>query len=159
MSNPYENEYLLPIPEIRRMLLTYRVAGRKFGGAAAMNKNKISLYDIHKETKVKREMLNWIMDDGVPSPGCKASFGPVLQRRLSRFLIRAACGMIEKRDGQIIYNPEPTKPMPVVRRVSLSLVGPPKMMAGVQMEKPRSMPKFIDLFKTAPTINLPKGLR
>ena len=66
--------------------------------------------------------------------------------------------MVIKRDGKVIYLDEPTKPMPIVRRVKLGVTGP-MLTRGVQLEAPKALPKFLDVFKRAPTIQLPKGLR
>jgi hypothetical protein len=155
MTNPYEAEFgILPIEEMRRMLRPYRrpkILGPKYP-------NEITLNDITKLTKIHRTQVRAILDNKPPHPSCKCTFGKTLRRRLSRFLLRAACGMIEKKDGKFIYHNEPTKPMPVVRRIALGVDGP-KMLPGKQAEVPRSMPKFVDLFRVAPTINLPKGLR
>ena len=120
--------------------------------------NGITLNDITKLTKVHRTQVRAIMDNKLPPPKCKCTFGKTLRRRLSRFLIRAECGMIEKKDGVFIYHTEPTKPMPVVRRVSLGVDGP-KMLPGKQLEAPRLMPKFVDVFRSATKVTLPKGLR
>jgi hypothetical protein len=155
MNNPYADEYpILPIEEMRRMLRPYRrpkIIGPKYP-------NDITLNDITKITKVHRTQVRAILDNKTPPPCCKCTFGKTLRRRLSRFLIKAACGMIEKKDGVFIYHNEPTKPMPIVRRVALGVDGP-KMLPGKQMEAPRTMPKFLDLFRVAPRITLPKGLR
>lgn len=156
MTTPYSEEFdMLPMEEIRRLLLRHRKP-RKL---ANVYQNEITFYDIEREVAISRTALRWMMDgkDFHQLRNTKY-FGKRRQTRLSRWLIKEACGMIVKRDGKIIHLNEPTRPMPVVRRVSLGLTGP-TLTKGVQIAEPRAMPKFMDIFKVAPTIQLPKGLR
>lgn len=158
MTTPYSEEFdMLPMEEIRRLLLRHRKP-RPIGGNLRYE-NEITFVDIEREVAISRTALRWMMD-GKDFRKLKntAYFGKKRQTRLSRWLIKEACGMIVKRDGKIVHLNEPTRPMPIVRRVSLGLTGP-TLTKGVQIAEPRAMPKFMDIFKVAPTIQLPKGLR
>jgi hypothetical protein len=148
MSSEYDNQFqLIPAEDLRRMLAEF------VGTKLKLSPNKISAFDIHKECRVERTHLRHIINNTVDKKNRK--LGPKLHRRLSTFMIRVQCGMIEKVDGVIIYHKEPTKPMPIVRKVALGLDGP-KMMTGRQLDKPKLMPDFSDVFRVKPTIKLPK---
>ena len=159
MSNPYAEDYpILPMHEIRRMLLQYR--RHKKDCCFAKAANIITILDISREAIVHRMVLMRIMDGKDPIDAkMHLRFGEKIQRRLSRWLIKAECGMIIKKDGVVSYLSEPTKPMPVVRRVHLSLVSGARMTKAEQIQAPGRMPSFLDIFARAPTIQLPRGLR
>jgi hypothetical protein len=157
-KTPYSDEFdPLPMDEIGRLLRQFRT-GRK-GGSMKRYSNVITIADIERETKLHHTALQCIMENR-PLPQNKDTkyFGRKRRQKLSRWLLKASCGMIVKRDGKIVYLEEPTKPMPVVRRVSLGLGGP-TLTTGTQHETPRLMPRFSDLFKVPKIIQLPKGLK
>jgi len=151
MMTEYDDQFqLIPVDDLRRML------AECVGTKLKLSPDKISAYDIHKECRVHRTHLRYIINNKSDNTVWgKTKLGPKLHRRLSTFMIRVQCGMIEKVDGKIIYHKEPTKPMPIVRKVALGLDGP-KLLIGRQMDKPRLMPDFKDIFRVKPTINLPK---
>jgi hypothetical protein len=49
--------------------------------------------------------------------------------------------------------------MPVVRRVALGGLSGPVLTRPEQRATPRLMPTFDDVFRRAPTIQLPRGLK
>lgn len=156
-KTPYSEDFdPLPMEELARMLRMHRMVFRK--GAKGW-KEKISVNDIAKEVKVHHHALACIMQGKeMPTKHPGDRIGKRRLQRLSRFLLKAACGMIVKRDGVILYLDAPTKPMPIVRRVELGGLTGPVLSKPVQHAAPRSMPKFMEIFRAAPTIRLPKGL-
>ena len=157
-KTPYSDEFdPLPMEEIGRLLRAYK--HKLVGGKHDRWANIMTMTDVERETKIHHLALV-AMADNRPLPKIKdvAFFGRKRKQKLSRWLVKAACGMIVKRDGKVVYLDEPTKPMPIVRRVNLGVSGP-TLTAGTQLETPRLMPRFMDLFKVAPTIQLPKGIR
>ena len=150
MTNPYEDQFqILPIEEIRRLLPKYRLKVGRTG-----NENKIGMWDISREVRVNRTKLRSIMNNTKMTKGHRYDgVGPILLRRLSQFLIRAECGMIEKIDGKIVYHSEPTRPMPIVHKVSLGINGP-KLLCVRQISLPKTLPSFGDMFRVPKTIDL-----
>lgn len=158
-KTPYSDDYdPLSMEEMGRLLRPYSRLPRGTGFGPKYP-NQIAMLDVERETKIHHLALLAIAENKpLPKIHDVKYFGRKRRQKLSRWLVKAACGMIVKRDGKILYLDEPTKPMPVVRRVTLGLNGP-TLTKGEQMAKPEKMPNFLDVFKSAPTIQLPRGLR
>lgn len=159
MTTPYSDDFdPLPMEEIGRMLRAYRSPNK--GGQHDRYHDKITMNDVEKEVRIHHLALV-AMSEGRPLPKIKdvSYFGRKRKQKLSRWLVKAACGMIVKREGKIIYLQEPTKPMPIVRRVAIGGLSGPVLTRPEQLAAPKAMPSFMDIFRCAPTIQLPKGLR
>ena len=127
--NPYADDYpLLSDDQLRLLLVPLRTKQSEcaFGSGGAF-KNKVTFVDISRETGVRKESLHRLLKGrSVKREADNHRFGSmsVINRRaLSRFLLLVSCGMIQKVDGKIVRLSEPTKPMPVIRRVTLGLDG------------------------------------
>jgi len=151
MSTEYDDQFpLMAVEDLRRGLLALK------GQWQQNTPNKITLYDVTKACKIHRARLDhFINNTSNNTIWGRLRFTPLLHRRLSQFVIRVQCGMITKKLGKLIYHAKPTKPMPIVRKVSLGLDGP-RLTVGRQMDAPKLMPHFSDVFRVKKTINLPK---
>ena len=143
---------IMPIEEMRVRLLRYKngVSGFTFG------RNKITILDIAKLAVIRRMILYYIMNADFKGDH-KNSFGPKRRLRVSRVLVKVDSGLITKKDGKLVYHDAPTKEVPKIGRVKMTISGP-ILDARNPERKAGTMPSFLRAFGTQDSL-LPKEFK
>lgn len=165
-NNPYAERWgILPIDEIRRLVAKLR--------SVKSNRDTVGITDMVNETNLKRFAKLDIMLDptvadeplgeggmmtGAINPQYKGytRTGPVVLRRVSRWLAAWDNGMVVKKNYKITYLAEPpknpdgtlVKKPDHVMRLYFDTDGRPRMGFASQIQAPKTMPKLFQKLET-----------
>lgn len=129
--------------EMTRIIRKYRYSNFV---AKSIGLNRVRMLDIAEICHVNRERLFEIVQ-GAPLSYKKQKLGPKVKARISRVLRMLEAGLIERKDGVLIFHDAPTKKPETIHRVSFLMTGRPRLIMGAPAAP---LPSFSGLFALSP---------